>query len=130
MGAMKVAAFLQLLELGRTVVVSDVDTVWVADPLSFLYSLETKVVDVAVTSDCLSREADENKDGKNRRFHPNGVWFCGHNPGNTFGATFNTESSCFALPLPRRYSRSGGETCCWRRQMTGTSKTREASTNS
>ena len=90
MGAMKVAAFLQLLELGRTVVVSDVDTVWVADPLSFLYSLETKMVDVAVTSDCLSREADENKDGKNRRFHPNGVWFCGHNPGNTFGATFNT----------------------------------------
>ena len=84
------AAFLQLLELGRTVLVSDVDTVWVGDPLAFLDTLEAKAVDVAVTSDCLSREADENKDGKSSRFHPNGVWFCGHNPGNTFGATFNT----------------------------------------
>ena len=61
-----------------------------ADPLSFLGTLPPKEVDVGVTSDCLSREADENKDGSSRRFHPNGVWFCGHNPGNTFGATFNT----------------------------------------
>ena len=89
MGAMKVAAFLQLLQLGRSVLVSDVDTVWVADPQPF-FDKVSKNVDVGVTSDCLSREADENKDGRNRRFHPNGVWFCGHNPGNTFGATFNT----------------------------------------
>ena len=30
------------------------------------------------------------QDGSSKRFHPAGVWFCGHNPGNTFGATFNT----------------------------------------
>lgn len=91
MGAMKVAAFHQLLLLGRTVLVSDVDTVWTADPQHFFESLpHRELVDVGVTSDCLSREADENKDGKSRRFHPAGVWFCGHNPGNTFGATLNT----------------------------------------
>ena len=89
MGAMKVAAFHQLLELGRNVLVSDVDTVWTADPTPYLDGL-SPIVDVGVTSDCLSRAADENKRGDNPRFHPNGVWFCGHNPGNTFGATFNT----------------------------------------
>ena len=91
MGAMKVAAFHQLLKLGRTVLVSDVDTVWTADPQPWFDALPHRdVIDVGVTSDCLSREADENKDGKSRRFHPAGVWFCGHNPGNTFGATLNT----------------------------------------
>jgi len=97
MGAMKVAAFLQLLELGRTVLVSDVDTVWTADP--FAYFRAAPSFDVAVTSDCLSREADENKDGRNRRFHPSGVWFCGHNPGNTFGATLNT-GVLYLAPTP------------------------------
>ena len=43
-----------------------------------------------MTSDCLSREADENKDGSSKRFDVRGVWFCGHNPRNLFGATFNT----------------------------------------
>ena len=71
------------------VLVSDVDTVWTADPQPYLLGLPD-VVDIGVTSDCLSREADENKDGRNGRFNPQGVWFCGHNPGNTFGATFNT----------------------------------------
>ena len=89
MGAMKVAAFHQLLQLNRTVLVSDVDTVWTADPEPYLNGLHN-VMDVGVTSDCLSRAADENKRGDNPRFHPNGVWFCGHNPGNTFGATLNT----------------------------------------
>ena len=89
MGAMKVAAFHQLLMLNRTVLVSDVDTVWTADPQPYLESLSASV-DIGVTSDCLSREADENKFGKSKRFAPQGVWFCGHNPGNTFGATFNT----------------------------------------
>ena len=60
MGAMKVAAFNQLLKLNRTVLVSDVDTVWTADPQPYLASLPG-VVDLGVTSDCLSREADENK---------------------------------------------------------------------
>uniref|UniRef100_A0A7S2G147 Nucleotide-diphospho-sugar transferase domain-containing protein n=1 Tax=Haptolina brevifila TaxID=156173 RepID=A0A7S2G147_9EUKA len=90
MGAMKVAAFHQLLKLGRTVLVSDVDTVWLADPQPYLTSLSEREIDLGVTSDCLSREADENKRGDNKRFHPHGVWFCGHNPGNHFGATFNT----------------------------------------
>lgn len=89
MGAMKVAAFLQLLKLNRTVLVSDVDTVWTADPQPYLAGL-TNQLDVGVTSDCLSREADENKRGASQRFDKHGVWFCGHNPGNTFGATFNT----------------------------------------
>ena len=97
MGAMKVAAFLELLELGRSVLVSDVDTVWTADPTS--YFTGAPPFDVAVTSDCLSREADENKDGKNPRFHPSGVWFCGHSPGNTFGATFNT-GVLYLAPTP------------------------------
>ena len=89
MGAMKVAAFLQILQLGRVVLVSDVDTVWTADPQPYFSAL-TVEHDVAVTSDCLSREADGNKRGDNPRFDRHGVWFCGHNPGNTFGATFNT----------------------------------------
>ena len=69
---------------------SDVDSVWLADPTSYLDSAAFEHVDVGVTSDCLSREADQNKKGSSRRFDPNGVWFCGHNPGNLFGATFNT----------------------------------------
>eukprot|EP00967_Tisochrysis_lutea_P035627 scaffold42728_cov27-Tisochrysis_lutea.AAC.1 len=89
MGATKVAAILGLLRMGRRVLVSDVDTVWLGDPEPFLRSAGAHA-DIAVTSDCLSREADENKNGTNGRFHPNGVWFCGHNPGNTFGVTFNT----------------------------------------
>lgn len=97
MGAMKVKAFHALLSMGRRVLVSDVDTVWTADPEPFLRSIEN--VDVGVTSDCLSRAADQNKRGDNRRFNPAGVWFCGHNPGNSFGATFNT-GVLFLLPTP------------------------------
>ena len=98
MGAMKVAAFHQLLKLNRMVLVSDVDTVWTADPQPFLENLPP-AVDIGVTSDCLSREADENKFGRSKRFDPHGVWFCGHNPGNTFGATFNT-GVLFLKPTP------------------------------
>ena len=94
---MKVKAFHALLALGRRVLVSDVDTVWTADPEPFLRSIDH--VDVGVTSDCLSRAADQNKRGDNRRFNPAGVWFCGHNPGNVFGATFNT-GVLFLLPTP------------------------------
>ena len=90
MGAMKVAAFHKILLLCRSVLVSDVDSVWLMDPTPFLSSAAFDHVDVAVTSDCLSREADANKLGENPRFDKNGVWFCGHNPGNLFGATFNT----------------------------------------
>ncbi|KAL1522336.1 hypothetical protein AB1Y20_017328 [Prymnesium parvum] len=90
MGAMKVAAFHRILLLGRSVLVSDVDTVWLKDPTDFLSSPALSQVDIAVTSDCLSREADSNKRGDNPRFGGAGVWFCGHNPGNRFGATFNT----------------------------------------
>ena len=43
MGAMKVAAFHQLLKLNRIVLVSDVDTVWTADPQPFLSSLPSAV---------------------------------------------------------------------------------------
>ena len=101
MGAMKVAAFHQLLKLGRTVLVSDVDTVWTADPQPYFDGLpHREAVDIGVTSDCLSREADENKDGRSQRFHPSGVWFCGHNPGNTFGATFNT-GVLYLRPTPK-----------------------------
>ena len=94
---MKVKAFHALLALGRRVLVSDVDTVWTADPEPFLRSIDH--VDVGVTSDCLSRAADQNKRGDNKRFNPAGVWFCGHNPGNVFGATFNT-GVLFLLPTP------------------------------
>ena len=97
MGAMKVKAFHSLLSMGRRVLVSDVDTVWTADPEPYLASIDA--VDAGVTSDCLSRSADQNKDGKNRRFNPAGVWFCGHNPGNLFGVTFNT-GVLFLLPTP------------------------------
>lgn len=89
MGAMKVAAFLQLLKLGRTVLVSDVDTVWTADPQPF-FERRGVAADISVSSDCLSKTADQNKRGDSARFDRHGVWFCGHNPGNTFGATFNT----------------------------------------
>ena len=61
----------------QSVLVSDVDTVWLADPEPFLRS-EGAAADIAVTSDCLSREADANKHGVNPRFDPHGVWFCGH----------------------------------------------------
>ena len=77
--------------------VSDVDTVWTADPEPYLASIDR--FDVGVTSDCLSRAADENKRGDNARFNPAGVWFCGHNPKNTFGATFNT-GVLFLRPTP------------------------------
>ena len=59
-----------------------------ADPEPFIDALEG--VDIGVTSDCLSREADADKAGTNPRFTRYGTWFCGHNPGNTFGSTFNT----------------------------------------
>ena len=91
MGAMKVAAFLSLLELGRAVLVSDVDSVWLADPTPFLESLHG--VDLGVTSDCLSRAADADKAGNDPRFNRDGTWFCKprHNPArHKFGATFNT----------------------------------------
>jgi len=94
---MKVKAFHALLSLGRSVLVSDVDTVWTADPEPFLHSI--KDVDVGVTSDCLSRAADQNKRGDSHRFNPAGVWFCGHNVGNSFGATFNT-GVLYLLPTP------------------------------
>ena len=59
-----------------------------ADPEPFIDALEG--VDIGVTSDCLSREADADKAGTNPRFTRYGTWFCGHNPGNTYGSTFNT----------------------------------------
>jgi len=99
MGAMKVAAFLSLLRRGRPVLCGDVDTVWLADPEPFLRS-RAAAADIAVTSDCLSREADANKRGDSRRFDPKGVWFCGHNPQNLFGVTFNT-GVLFLNPTPR-----------------------------
>jgi hypothetical protein len=73
--------------------------VWTANPEKYLAGLPT-AVDIGVTSDCLSREADENKKGDSKRFDFHGVWFCGHNPGNTFGATFNT-GVLFLRPTPQ-----------------------------
>ena len=105
---MKVAAFHELLVLGRSVLVSDVDTVWLADPQPYFASLVDKQVDVGVTSDCLSRSADENKKGDNPRFHPHGVWFCGHNPGNHFGATFNT-GVLYLRPCAHAHAHAGPE---------------------
>lgn len=71
--------------------------VWTADPEPYLNSIER--FDVGVTSDCLSRAADQNKRGDHPRFNPAGVWFCGHNVKNTFGATFNT-GVLFLKPTP------------------------------
>jgi len=111
--AWQVAAFHQLLKLNRTVLVSDVDTVWTANPQDYLASLPA-AVDIGVTSDCLSREADENKRGDSKRFDSHGVWFCGHNPGNTFGATFNTGVLYLRPTLwdPTSRAQSCSGSCC------------------
>lgn len=99
MGAVKVSAILSLLRMGRRVLVADVDTVWLADPEPFLRSAAAGA-DLGVTSDCLSREADQNKHGTSGRFGAGAVWFCGHNVGNTFGVTFTT-GVLYLAPTPR-----------------------------
>jgi hypothetical protein len=99
MGAVKVLAILSLLRMGRRVLVSDVDTVQLADPEPFLRSAAAGA-DIGVTSDCLSRDADQNKHGQSKRFGANAVWFCGHNVGNAHGVTFNT-GVLFLSPTPR-----------------------------
>jgi hypothetical protein len=69
-----------------TVIISDVDTVWMRDPSEFL--LRHPTADVLISTDCLSHWIEAHYDPAQKQhqyFHR-----CGHLPGATFGRAFNT----------------------------------------
>jgi hypothetical protein len=88
MGSNKPLIVLRLLEkysLG-TVILSDVDAVWLRDPSDFLVRHAT--ADILISTDCLSHWIEtQHEPGKSR-----GPYFhrCGHLPGASFGRAFNT----------------------------------------
>ena len=89
MGSNKPLIVMRLLEQHKlaTVIISDVDTVWMRDPSEFL--LRHPSADVLISTDCLSHwvEASFDPEGSSghKHFHR-----CGHLPGATFGRAFNT----------------------------------------
>ena len=88
MGSNKPLIVLKLLQEHHfdTVIISDVDTVWMRDPSEFL--LRHPSADVLISTDCLSHWIEAQHDPEQRQhqyFHR-----CGHLPGATFGRAFNT----------------------------------------
>eukprot|EP00850_Spirogloea_muscicola_P024297 SM000593S19589 [mRNA] locus=s593:791:2666:+ [translate_table: standard] len=75
MGALKTAFVLSLLEAGRNVVMSDTDTVWLADPSAFLaVGGAMGDADVAITSDSISHSNDVASVAADSREWVNGDW--------------------------------------------------------
>ena len=63
-GALKAAFLLYLLEKGHEVLVSDVDAVWLRDPLPFFKTERVATeTDLAVSTDCLSHEHEKRNGG-------------------------------------------------------------------
>lgn len=91
MGFLKAELIVHVLRTGRHALVSDSDVVWVADPQPLLASLHAKGMTLAASTDCLDVEADRDK--ASRKVSP---VMCGHAPGNTGLATFNTGVLWFA----------------------------------
>jgi hypothetical protein len=93
MGSNKPLIVLRLLEkhaLG-TVILSDVDTVWMRNPSDFL--LRHPTADILISTDCLSHWIEAQQEpGKH-----DGPYFhrCGHLPGASFGRAFNTGVAIF-----------------------------------
>lgn len=72
-----------LLSAGRHVVISDVDCAWLAPPHGLLSSLPE--ADVMTGTDCLDVHEDDDRSERGSV-----VVRCGHHPGSTWSAWFNT----------------------------------------
>ena len=88
MGSNKPLIAAQLLQRPSvsTVILSDVDTVWLRDPSEFLF--QHPDADVMISTDCLSAWLEaQHEPGAltHKQLHR-----CGHLPGATFGRAFNT----------------------------------------
>ena len=93
MGALKGALVLRILTAGRSVLLSDVDVVWLRDPMPFAMATLSAHADVMVSTDCLSITADEEASPRRR-----GVNRCAYRPGNGEGhAAFNTGILAFGV---------------------------------
>mmetsp|Transcript_7493 Transcript_7493/g.12720 ORF Transcript_7493/g.12720 Transcript_7493/m.12720 type:complete len:806 (+) Transcript_7493:15-2432(+) len=91
MGFLKAELISQVINTGRQVLVSDSDVVWRLDPTPHILKIQDAGASIAVSTDCLDVAADRDKRPRSR--NPQG---CGHNPGNQFGAIFNTGVIWFA----------------------------------
>jgi len=93
MGSNKPLIVLKLLEqhgMG-TVIMSDVDTVWLRNPLEFLTRHPS--ADVLISTDCLSHWVEAVFDVTKPRLQQ--YHRCGHMPGAGFGRAFNTGTIIF-----------------------------------
>ena len=91
MGFLKAELIVHVLETGRHALVSDSDVAWVSDPRPLLMTLRDRGATLAASTDCLDVQADRDK--THRSSSP---VMCGHAPGNTGGAVFNTGVLWFA----------------------------------
>lgn len=82
-GVTKAEVIMWLLREGRDVCMSDVDAAWIAPPHGLFHSLPE--ADVLAGTDCLSIEWDADRSARK-----NSVARCGHHPGSTWSAFFNT----------------------------------------
>ena len=85
MGFLKAVTIREVLLTGRHVLVSDSDVVWLRNPTDELRALAAAGAMLSPATDCIHVAADRDKTPRPRS--PN---LCGHAPGNTHGATFNT----------------------------------------
>lgn len=83
MGVSKAELIVWLLRAGRHVCISDVDSVWIAPPHALLGSLPE--ADVMLGTDCLDVPWDADRSSRQNKVHR-----CGHQPGSTWSAWFNT----------------------------------------
>jgi len=104
-GVTKAEVIMWLLQAGRDVCMSDVDAAWIAPPHAMLASLPE--ADVLFGTDCLSVEWDADRSPRRTS-----VGRCGHQPGSTWSAWFNT-GIMFFRANPRALEIAGD----WRDRM-------------
>ncbi len=85
MGFLKAELITHVLRAGRHALVSDSDVAWRADPREQIRALLRMGANLGASTDCLDVSADADK--TERAASPGA---CGHAPGNTRGAVFNT----------------------------------------
>ena len=85
MGFLKAMTIREVLLTGRHVLVSDSDVAWLRDPTAELTKLAAAGASLAPATDCINVEADRDKTAR-----PHAPYLCGHQPGSTEGAVFNT----------------------------------------
>ena len=85
MGFLKARTIREVLLTGRHVLVSDSDVAWLHDPTAELLALAAAGANLAPATDCINVEADNDKSTR-----PRAPYLCGHLPGSTDGAVFNT----------------------------------------